>query len=380
MLYTPAFWALFCSNFLTTSSFGAFFLFPLFISEQGGGEAEIGLVMGVFALSSALCRPWVSNAIDRMGRRRAYALGCFIMTVLPLAYFAFLDGIHLLPLLFVRILHGIGLAISFTAVFTFVADLVPVDRLNEGIGIFGVSGLTGLAVGPFIAEGILKLSGYPAFFLLASSLAGIAFCLVLSLPEGKRGEGELLGPSFFALLFGRKFVVVAILSAFFGFALAATGNFVAPLAHEKGISFISRFYIAYSLAAVSVRIPGGRLTDRVGERRVLPYALITCSLGLFALAVASRPLTLFVAGLLSGAGHGLLFPVLNTLAIRDEPFENRGKATGIFTGAIDAGNFTGSFLLGWVGETFGIESLFVLAGVVLVLGLFAKVKRSPAVP
>jgi MFS family permease len=89
MLYTPAFWALFAANLTTVASFAAFFLFPLFITEHGGGEGEIGMVMGVFALASTLSRPWVAEIIDRFGRRKSYCLGALFMAALPLAYLPF---------------------------------------------------------------------------------------------------------------------------------------------------------------------------------------------------------------------------------------------------------------------------------------------------
>jgi len=378
MLYTPAFWALFAANLTTVASFAAFFLFPLFITEHGGGEAEIGLVMGVFALASTLSRPWVAELIDRFGRKKSYCLGALFMAALPLAYLPFLNGIAYAPLLLLRAAHGVALAICFTAVFTYVADLIPPERLNEGIGIFGISGLTGFAIGPLLAEGVLRRFGFPSFFLLSAALAGLAFFLVLPLRE-KEPAGKIRSRhSFFALLRQRKFLVVAGLSLLFGFGLAATGNFVAPLAEERGIPVISIFFLAYSAGAIGIRLIGGRLTDRIGESRMLPYALIVSAAGILTLTLVTGGFTLALAGLLAGGGHGLLFPVLNTLAVRGEPFEVRGKATGIFTGAIDAGNFLGSFILGMVGDLAGLSPLFAVAGGALLLGLIVGRFRQAA--
>ena len=378
MLYTPAFWALFAANLTTVASFAAFFLFPLFITEHGGGEAEIGLVMGVFALASTLSRPWVAELIDRFGRKKSYCLGALFMAALPLAYLPCLNGIAYAPLLLLRAAHGVALAICFTAVFTYVADLIPPERLNEGIGIFGISGLTGFAIGPLLAEGVLRRLGFPSFFLLSAALAGLAFFLVLPLRE-KEPAGKIRSRhSFFALLRQRKFLVVAGLSLLFGFGLAATGNFVAPLAEERGIPVISIFFLAYSAGAIGIRLIGGRLTDRIGESRMLPYALIVSAAGILTLTLVTGGFTLALAGLLAGGGHGLLFPVLNTLAVRGEPFEVRGKATGIFTGAIDAGNFLGSFILGMVGDLAGLSPLFAVAGGALLLGLIVGRFRQAA--
>ena len=208
-LYTPAFLTLFLANLCMVSSFTAFFLFPLFITDRGGGEREIGIIMGVFALASAGCRPWISEMIDRLGRKRCFTIGSIIMTLMPLLHLFLsgpLAGFYSL-LLLLRVVHGIGLAICFTAVFTFVADIIPEGRLNEGIGMFGVSGLIGMAIGPALAEPIMENFGYSAFFLTASALAACALLLHLPVKVEDHPEQHLVqdSPSFFAL-FGQSHV------------------------------------------------------------------------------------------------------------------------------------------------------------------------------
>lgn len=373
MLYTPAFAALFVANLSLVASFAAFFLFPLFITAHGGSQQDIGIIMGIFALASALCRPWVAEMIDRLGRKRSYSLGCIIMTLLPLLYLLLegpLDNYYL-PLLLIRIVHGIGLAICFTAIFTFIVDLIPAGRLNEGIGMFGTSGLIGMAVGPVIAEPVLETYGFNAFFLTASGLAALGLLLHLPVRDRHRQQppGITAAPSFFALLRQRKQLVSGGLALLFGFGLAATSNFIAPLAEQRQLNHIALYYLAYSCAAVGVRFVAGRLADRIGENQIIPWGLSLAAGGLLLVPLVHGNLFLLIVGFIFGIGHGLLFPALNTMAIRDEPYNVRGKITGIFTGGIDAGAFCGAILLGVVGELAGYSVLFIGAGLVVLTGL-----------
>ena len=371
MIYTPAFWAMAVANLTHTASFSALFLLPLYIIDQGGDQADIGLLMGVFALASALCRPWVSEMIDRIGRKRSYTLGSLVMLGSPLLYLTLIDPLGRFYTLFLalRILHGVGMAICFTAVFTYMADVIPKNRFNEGIGMFGISGLIGVAVGPLLAEAVLSRAGYDGLFLTAAGLAVIALLVHQPLPESYLSHQRRTGSSFFVLLKQGRFLVIALLSLLFGFGLAGTGNFVAPLAEERQLGVISFYYLAYSAGAITTRFVGGRLADLYGDNRLLPYGL-----GLYAAGLLLLPLTwglnLFtLSGFCAGTGHGLLFPTLNTMAVRDEPMETRGKATGIFTGSIDCGVFAGSLLLGYIGEWFNLEILFVVAGLCMLAGL-----------
>jgi predicted MFS family arabinose efflux permease len=163
---------------------------------------------------------------------------------------------------------------------------------------------------------------------------------------------------------------VSLLALLFGFALAASGGFVSPFGKEKHIAFISLYYLSYSGMAVLTRFVGGRLADRLGELRIIPYAMLLTGLGLLLLCFLGGEMILVISGLMSGCGHGFLFPCLTAIAVRDEPIAIRGKVTGAFTGSMDAGAFSGSILLGYIGERAGFPALFLTAGLSLFIGLF----------
>jgi predicted MFS family arabinose efflux permease len=105
----------------------------------------------------------------------------------------------------------------------------------------------------------------------------------------------------------------------------------------------------------------------VGEEHILPYAFIITGTGFLILMALEGEGILLVSGLMSGCGHGLLFPSMNAFALRGEPKGVRGKIIGIFTGGIDGGVFSGSIILGYIGEWGGFQALFLVAGA----GLFA---------
>ncbi|MDD5223580.1 MAG: MFS transporter [bacterium] len=370
-LFTRPFITMSLAQLFTVSSFGMFFLFPLFITGHGGGKSDIGLIMGTFSLAAVFCRPWISTLVDRIGRKKSFSLGCLLLITAPLTYNFFqgpLSGFYL-PLLIVRVFHGIGLAFCFTAAFTFAADIIPAERLNEGIGIFGITGLTGLAVGPIIGEQILRHYNFPALFAAAAGISAVGLLLPLSLSEPYRPVSSEVTPSFFQVFIRKRTLAVAVLSLLFGFGLSTSGNFVAPFAQEEKLSLVSLYFIAYSLAAILTRIFGGRIADRVGEEKVIPPALVLTAAGLLTLTLPGGNTTLLLAGFLAGTGHGFLYPLLSALALRNEPENIRGKISGAFTGSIDAGVFLGSATLGYVGEWAGFRAIFFLGGLALFLGL-----------
>ncbi|MBE9546966.1 MAG: MFS transporter [Proteobacteria bacterium] len=371
MPYSPPFITMAFANLFNVSSFGAFFLFPLFITHHGGSKSDIGIIMGVFALSAVLCRPWISEMVDRIGRKKSYTIGCIIMSIVPAMYLLFQGDLSdfYLPLILVRILHGVGLAICFTASFTYIADIVPEARLNEGIGMFGATGLVGLAIGPAVGELIIREFGFSIFFLAATGMAILGLLTHLVVPESFVRLPHEPRQSFSSVLLKKKILIVTLLALLFGFGLAASGSFVSPFAEEQGLAFISLYYISYSGAAILTRFWGGRLADTIGEDRIIPPALIMTGGGLLIMIFLGGNTILVLSGLVTGCGHGFLFPCLNSLAIRNEPVNIRGKITGIFTGGIDTGAFIGSIMLGYIGQWAGFRVLFFAAGLALIMGL-----------
>jgi len=369
-LYSFSFFALFVANLCTVASFSAFFLFPRYITLLGGSKLDIGILMGAFAFASACCRPWVATMVDGFGRKRSFIVGAAILTFIPLLHMPLKGDIHSLYglLLFLRIIHGIGLATCFTAIFTFIADLLPVNRLSEGIGIFGISGLTGLAMGPALAEVMLESFGYNVYFFNSSILAGLG--LLLTLHIGDPWQRHKNSPiSFWRLLRHKRQLLILGLAFTFGVSQGAISNFVTPLADSRHIPWIGGFYVYYTLAAILVRLIGGRLTDKLGERRILPAAYLLCGAGLAALTLAQSNIVLGVCGFVAGLGHGLLFPALNALTVRHRPQAIRGRLTGIFTGGIDLGLSCGSVVLGQIAQLSNLNYLFIWAALITWLGL-----------
>jgi len=371
-LYSRPFILIWIANFFVLCNLSSFFLFPLFITEHGGNKSDIGILMAAMMISSILMRPWIAQLVDRFGRKKSYFLGTLIMTIMPVVYMLF-DGAlsnFYTPLFVIRIVHGIGVALGFTASFTYVADISPPQRLNEGIGMFGITALVGMAVGPGISEPIIHNFGFEAYFLMVSILGAIALALELFLPETYFLQSfQDRQISFFSVLKRKKIFGIALVTMLFGVGLAAQGGFVSPYVEDLKLPNVTVFFVAYSMAAILTRFFGVRIADRVGELKIIPFALAINALGYLFLIAVKNSWVLIFSGIITGCGHGLLFPCLNSLVIRDEPVHIRGKINGVFTGGMDLGLFLGSIFLGYIGEWFGYRPIFFSTFLILMTGL-----------
>lgn len=362
---------MFCSLLLITGV-GVFFLFPLFVLDRGGDKTDIGFLMGIMALSAVITRPWTSELVDQIGRKRSFFGAVLVLTVVSIAHLFCNDIIgEIYPaLVCLRFVFGAGVGLGIIATLTLAADLASGPRLNEGLGIFGLMPMVGLAIGPIAGEMIVNRYGLDGMFIAAALFFFSGGIMITQVKERFAPSSGVTRGNFIRAL---KFPVVwrmACICFYFGLAFAAHVGFVAPFAKSIHLP-ISLYFGFYSAAAILSRLFVGRLAGLFGEMRIIPVALVFSGLGFITLTQITSSLGLMGAGFISGLGHGLLFPCLLALTIRPIAIADRGKVTGVITGGVDLGLFIGSLIMGQLGYYFGFQAIFAAAALTMFVGLFS---------
>src|SRR5262249_47912750 len=132
-------------------------------------------------------------------------------------------------------------------------------------------------------------------------------------PVHKPGEAASRGMS--AVLRERALWPLWVGGTVFATSLAAPFTFFAAFVMTEKIGSAGLFFSCYSIAAVTLRIVGSKLPERVGPKRVLFPAMVVIGVGLSTLVVARTPLAVAVAGVCAGLGHGYTFPILLGLLV-----------------------------------------------------------------
>lgn len=121
----------------------------------------------------------------------------------------------------------------------------------------------------------------------------------------------------------------------------------------------------------------------LGARRLLVAEFVVSGLGLLLIFVAPSVLLIVAGAVLTGFGTGTLLPTLLTWAVNRLPFAQRGRGTGLWTGALFLGEFVSPLLISALtAATGGLGVALAVVGVVsLALALLvASVLRVPAEP
>ena len=149
-----------------------------------------------------------------------------------------------------------------------------------------------------------------------------------------------------------------------------------PYALSLGISRVSDFLVAYSIAAVIVRGFLGGVADRLGRLTVARCALFVYGASPIAMALLGVSGFSWIGALL-GLAHGLFYPALNAVAVEGAADDVRGKVMAIYNGAFNVGFSIGSLALGFVAEASGYGLVFALGGVSSFAALALLSRRAP---
>lgn len=355
---------------------------PGFLQQLGAGEAEIGRIMSAQALGAVLVWPLVGRVMDASGRRLVILSGCGLFAVVILLY----QAIHALgPFVYVvRLLDGASHSMWFTALFTYGADLVPVQRRTEGLAIFGVSALAPIGLAALFGDAILEFASYRELFLGAFgfAVAGGLLCLPLRDVPLRHDERTIPVRNMFSAVVQRNLWPVWLAAFTFFVSMFGLFSFMKTFVAATGIGSVGGFFGAYAGIAVLLRLFMGWLPDRIGTRRMLGVAMLCYALGFVVLSLAQTPLQVLLAGLLCGAGHGYTYPVLFSLVIDRAHVRERGAAMACYTTIDWLGLLTAGPAVGIVIEFGGYTTAFVGLAVALGagVGLFYALDRAGSRP
>ncbi|MEO7429605.1 MAG: MFS transporter, partial [Acidimicrobiales bacterium] len=96
---------------------------PRYVEQELGGDGfAVGLVVGAFAVSAAIVRPWAGRFGDRYGRRVLLSGGALLVGLTTLGY----TQVSSIPgLVVLRLLTGLGEAAVFVGAATATQDMAP---------------------------------------------------------------------------------------------------------------------------------------------------------------------------------------------------------------------------------------------------------------
>jgi predicted MFS family arabinose efflux permease len=273
-------------------------------------------------------------------------------------------------ILAVCVVRGVGFAIIVVTAGALVAELVPVERRGEGLGlsgiVSGVPAVLALPAGVWLAN---RFGCTPVFVLgAATALAGVVAvgCLPAAPPTRKTETGALgvraglrtpalAWPS---VIFASTAMAAGIVATFLPMAVGARGD-LAVLA-----------LLVQAATATVFRWWAGRFGDRHGARRLLAPAVVLSAAGILGMVLSGSPLAVLGGMLVFGIGFGIAQSA--SLAVMFDRVTPSGYSavSAVWNMAYDAGYGMGSLAFGLVAVHTGYPSAFALTAALTMAALF----------
>jgi MFS family permease len=369
------------SSFLFFASFNLLLPeLPEHLSQLGGAEYK-GFIISLFTLTAAISRPFSGKLADTVGRIPVMVFGSLVCFVCGFFYPWALTVSGFLTL---RLLHGFSTGFKPTGTAAYVADIVPVARRGEAMGLLGVTGALGMAFGPAFGSWVAETFSLNAMFYCSSGAALLSVLvqgtLTETLPRAQRRRFSLgLLKLKWAEVLEPRVLAPSLVTALCLFPYGAVLTVIPDQSRLLGLTGSTKglFYICYTAASLAVRLVAGKSSDTYGRVPVLRWSAGLLALGL-ALLVWCPSVPVFLAGaVVFGLGTGLNSPTLYAWTIDLSHPAHRGRGVATMYIALEIGIGLGALLAGWIFANqgtrlpyvHGLSLLCVLAAVAYLLSL-----------
>jgi MFS family permease len=329
-----------------------------------GGERYIGLHITFFTITALISRPFSGKLTDTWGRIPVMVVGAAVTAIVSLFYPFFLN---IYAFLFIRFLHGFSTGFKPTGTAAYVADIVPVNKRGEGMGILSFFGMTGMGIGNYVGGEIAIHFPIDILFYTSAFIALSSVLVLLGMKETLK-DRQKFSPSLLKINFADLYeptvitptVVMMLVTFSFGVSIALAPD----LSKSLGIANKGLFFAYFTFTSLFTRVIGGKLSDNFGRRVVLLVATLTLGTGSILIGLASSPFELFGGALILGAGYGLSSPAIFAWAADLAPEQFRGRGFSTVFMALEIGIGMGAFLGGWFyqGNTDNLPMVFSGAG------------------
>ncbi|MEO8431355.1 MAG: MFS transporter [Acidobacteriota bacterium] len=352
-------------------------LLPDFLTRTlGAGPAVLGLIEGIAESTASITKVLSGSWSDRAGRRKPLVVAGYSVAAVarPLVGLA-TAWAHVLA---IRFADRVGKGIRTAPRDALIADLTPPEGRARAFGLQRAMDNAGAVIGPLVAAALLRIlpGGERSVFLLAlfPGLAAVAL-IVWRVRERAVAEAPIARPPLEAppatSLPRSLWIVTGI---FLLFTLAnSTDAFLLLRARDCGVPLwqIPLLWSFFHAVKASAGVPGGALADRIGRVPAVALGWAVYVAAYAGFAYVERASTLWALFALYGLFFALTEGAERALVAELAGARLRGRAFGVFHGAIGLASLPASVLFGVCWNVYGARAAFLIGAALASLALAA---------
>ncbi len=349
------------SFFMDISSEMVMNLLPLFLSSVLGVRTNIiGLIEGVAEATASLLKVFSGWISDKLESRKWLAVAGYALSALAKPFFYIANSWSAVAA--VRWVDRVGKGVRTAPRDALVADTVSADKRGLAFGFHRAADTAGATLGILVAALIVWKTQVGGAALRESTFRTVvlisivpAFLAVLSLALGAReskpnGQKKTVKISFRIL--GKDFALFLLIVGIFDLGNSSDA-FLILRAQDRGMGTLQilLMLVVFNLVYALVSTPAGRLSDRLGRRKVIVGGWLIYAIIYLGFALAKTAVDIWLLYTIYGVYYGLAYGTSKAMIADLVPDDLRGTAYGTYNMLLGLLDFPASLIAGvlWSG-------------------------------
>lgn len=347
-------------------------IWPAFLTDYLKANMTIvGLIDGLGDAIVSISQAVSGYLSDKLRKRKIFIWLGYLMGAISRIGYALSKTYH--PVLFFRILDRAG-KIRSAPRDAVIADVSSDNTRGKNFGILRSMDNLGAVVGILLCMILFPILGYKNLFLLAAipSLIGVTL-IVLFFKEEKVQTKVFQGYS--VKLLNKNLKILFWVSAIFSLGNFSY-SFLLVFANKNGFPIYSLpvLYLIFTFFASMFSFYFGKLSDKIGRKKVLIFALLLWMISI-GILISMPYIAGFVLSFIFYGLHKAAFePVHKTFISELSPVEYRASILGGFQMVIGLFAFPASFLAGILWDRISIYAPFYFSIVLTLLAIIALLR------
>jgi len=364
------------SFFTDISSQMVYPIIPLYlVAAFGATPMLVGIIEGIAESAASLIKVFSGYVTDKFQKKKAlafsgYAAGVVYKLALVLA--ASWVGI-----LGARIFERIGKGIRTAPRDVLVSESADKDSMGKAFGLHKAMDMLGSAIGILITFFLLRSMvdgfNYQRLFIISIIPAVLGLCMFFFIKEKDTTRTVKSKEPFWKDIRKVDMQLWIYLLVVFLFTLGNSSKaFIILRAQSVGFDAVSviLLYFMMNITGSVLSMPFGKLSDRIGRKKLLVPGYLAFSVCYFGFAFASDQLMMVVVFLIYGAYTAMIAGVERAFIAEISPPELKGTMLGLQSTVVGIALLPASIIAGLLWNAFGAVVPFVFgAGLSLVAAL-----------
>ncbi|NOH03847.1 MAG: MFS transporter [Chloroflexi bacterium] len=363
---------------------------PYLAYRISGRPLDLGLIGFSNTLPTLLIALPAGVLVERWDKRKVVIILQAVMSVqaFGLAFLTFTGQLQIWHIVLLAFLYGSAVAVEVTARQAMLIELAGREALPSAIALQTTAFNLGRILGPLMAAGLISVFGNEGSVFLANGISfifvitGLFFARTRFKVENEAAKSQGMGSDFkegLAYIRSSAIVLSAILMSallgFFGIPLlqqipAVARDILQPrLIVEAMIAArTSNLYMAQGVGAVTAAFMMAYLGS-ADKSKTLLWGQILFILPVILLGSTTNTLLAYALLVFIGWGTVIQLVSMNTTIQVRVPNELRGRVFSVYFWALQGVAPFGSILIGWIAQTWDVQTSIVAGGVTCLVGI-----------